>query len=367
MKKKRREAAVIIVVAIVFFALSIICLIKEEGRVSLTERRDLAQFPKLNAESLLTGTFMEEFETYARDQFPFRDDFRSLKAVTALGIFGKKDNNDIYYVQGHLSRLDYPLNPAQQDYALKKMEYIYRTWLEGSSGRLFLAIIPDKNYYLAGTDYPVMDYEALFSYIQEQASYLSPIDLVDCLDEEDYYYTDTHWRQERILPVAERLAAAMGVTWEAEYEENRIEQPFYGVYAGQSGLPVEPDTIVYLTNDVLKNCRVISYDTGKPEEKAIYDEEKLSGEDLYEFFLSGAEALMTIENPQADENRELIVFRDSFGSSLIPLLVPAYAKITVVDTRYINSSLLGEFITFEDQDVLFLYSTMLLNNSMGMK
>ena len=64
---------------------------------------------------------------------------------------------------------------------------------------------------------------------------------------------------------------------------------------------------------------------------------------------------------------ELIVFRDSFGSSLIPLLAEEYEKITLVDIRYISSSLLGEFISFDGQQVLFLYSSLLLNSSMGMK
>ena len=42
-------------------------------------------------------------------------------------------------------------------------------------------------------------------------------------------------------------------------------------------------------------------------------------------------------------------------------------KITVVDIRYIQSGFVGNFVDFDKGDVLFLYSTTLLNNSMAMR
>lgn len=67
--------------------------------------------------------------------------------------------------------------------------------------------------------------------------------------------------------------------------------------------------------------------------------------------------MLTIENPAAPNGQDLIVFRDSFGSSLIPLLAEGFHTITVIDTRYIQPSLLGNYVDFEGKDVLFLYST----------
>ena len=77
--------------------------------------------------------------------------------------------------------------------------------------------------------------------------------------------------------------------------------------------------------------------------------------------------MLTIENPDYNGTKELIVFRDSYGSSLIPLLATGYSKITVVDTRYISPKLLSQYIEFKDQDVLFMYSTLIINNSETMK
>ena len=43
----------------------------------------------------------------------------------------------------------------------------------------------------------------------------------------------------------------------------------------------------------------------------MYDFEKGEGRDPYELFLSGSLSYITIENPSAQTNRELIIFRDS--------------------------------------------------------
>ena len=94
------------------------------------------------------------------------------------------------------------------------------------------------------------------------------------------------------------------------------------------------------------------------------------GKDPYEMFLSGARvSIVTIENPNATSDRELIVFRDSFGSSLIPLLAEGYSKITAVDIREISPHMLqNNGVDVENaDDILFIYSTLIINNSAELK
>ena len=78
-------------------------------------------------------------------------------------------------------------------------------------------------------------------------------------------------------------------------------------------------------------------------------------------------SLLTVDNPNARTDRELVIFRDSFGSSLAPLLLEGYSRVTLVDIRYLSPSQLGNFLTFYRQDVWFLYSTSVLNNSSTLK
>ena len=120
-----------------------------------------------------------------------------------------------------------------------------------------------------------------------------------------------------------------------------------------------------MKSQVLDACSVYDHETGKTG--SVYDLSKLYSRDLYDVYLSGARALLTIENPYGQTGKELIVFRDSFGSSMVPLLVQDYSKVTLVDTRYISSSLLDQFLEFHGQDVLFLYSTLILNSSSAIK
>ena len=157
----------------------------------------------------------------------------------------------------------------------------------------------------------------------------------------------------------------MGISFDAKYQVKEAEPSFYGVYYGQAALPMEADVLYTLHNDLLDGCKVYNYETN--QYGGIYDEEKLKGKDPYETYLSGPVSLLRIENPQAETDQELIVFRDSFGSSLTPLLVQGYKTVTLVDVRYISGSMLSRFIDFHGQDVLFLYSTLLLNQSLGMK
>ena len=62
-----------------------------------------------------------------------------------------------------------------------------------------------------------------------------------------------------------------------------------------------------------------------------------------------------------------MLFRDSYGSSLAPLLLQSYSKVTLVDIRYLHPDQVGSYVNFQDQDVLFLYSTLILNNGRSLK
>ncbi len=357
------------VLGLFLLALSLWCWLKPADDYSESERRALAQMPKFNAETVFSGRFMTDFETYTLDQFPMRDGFRSVKAVSELYAFRKMDNNDIYITDsGVLSKLEYPMNTAMLDHAAERFEYLYNTYMKDTDCKVYFSIIPDKNYVTARLNgHLKMDYAALEDYMLEKTSYMEYIDIFPFMSLADYYKTDTHWRQENITDVAQHIGESMGVELSGVYDYNHLQYPFYGVYSDQSALPVEPEHLIYLTSDVLDGCTVTSWNTGMPVKTEMYNMEKAAGPDAYDMFLNGADALLVIENPMAETDRELVVFRDSFGSSLSPLLVEGYAKVTVVDIRYIQSSLVGQFVDFDAQDVLIIYSTMLLNSSMGLK
>ena len=365
--KKYLRYATLFVVAALWLALVVAAWLKPAGDISDAERRKLAQFPKISASTVLDGAFMDSFEDYAVDQFPLRQSFRQLKSYFHYYVLGQKDNNGIYIAQGSAAKLEYPLNETSVANAGAHFTKIYELYLRDSENICF-AVVPDKGYYLAPeAGYPVLDYEAMVSMLEQQLPWAKFVDLRDTLDADSYYRTDTHWRQEMLLDAATVLCDSLGIQppREEDYTQNPVEQPFYGVYYGQAALPMKPDAMYLLESPLLDGCSVYNLETGKTT--GIYDLDKLSGRDAYDVYLSGAAALLTIENPQGQPGRELIVFRDSFGSSMVPLLLQDYEKVTVVDTRYLAADLLGEYIEFSGQDVLFLYSTLILNSSTTLK
>ena len=209
-----------------------------------------------------------------------------------------------------------------------------------------------------------MDYQKLSGIVDGKLSRMTKIEIADLLSLEDYYTTDTHWKQESITDVADRILEKMDNHIYAAYEQQSAGD-FYGVYYGQSALDIDPDELIYLTNGTIKNCEVYNYEnSGKGE---VYDMNQLDSMDLYGVFLSGPVSLLEITNPEQSNGRELVVFRDSFGSSLSPLLIAGYEKITLVDIRYIMPQTLSKYIEFNNQDVLFIYSTMIINSSSTLK
>lgn len=331
----------------------------EKADYSESERRVLAKFPEVTVECVLSGRFSAEFEEYAVDAFPIRDVWRRVKAYVKTGILAQKDNNGIYMADGHLSKIEYPMNEKMLDHAIQVFANVKDKYLKDNE--VYLAVVPDKNRYLADEKgYLSLDYDIFTEYVKQGLDFAKYIEIADLLSADDYYKTDTHWKQENLVDVAERIAKEMGAELTQDYHTENLVIPFYGVYVGQSALVCKPDSISYLTNDVLERVTVEGA-------KAVYDMDKAKGKDAYEMFLSGNQPIITMRDSENAEGNRLIVFRDSFGSSIAPLLMSGYSEIVLIDLRYISSDMLGQYVDFENADVLFLYSTLMLNNSLGMK
>ncbi len=365
--------------------MSVIC---PKETVSEAERRRLAEKPALTLESVLDKSFMENIEKYLLDHFPFRNAFRRVKAHFSYDVLLQKENNDIYTAGAHASKLDYELKETSVRRLAEKMTGLRETYFPGQA--FCYAVVPDKNYFLARENgFPAMDYGRMLAVLtaeMEKAGGARYMDILSGLAIDDYYHTDTHWRQERLFGTADTLLDAFGVddvssVQEADYQANAV-QDFYGVYYGQAALPMEPDTIVYLTNEVTESAFVWSleenFQGGKvvlPDEAGavlmpVYRTDKLGDAmslDKYDLFLGGASSLQVIRSPEAATDRRLIVFRDSYTSSLAPLLLGAYREITLIDLRYINSALIGDYVDFADADILFLYNTAIVNQSEMLK
>ena len=369
--EKIKNIILICAMSLLLLSLSLGLAFLPKETFSTSERRTLAKMPEVSLDSFLRGKFVSGFEDYTLDHFPMRDGFRTLKAINENFVFAKMDNGGLYLSDGYISKLEYPLDEEMIKYASDKFVAVKDKYLSESGGNVYMSVVPDKNMFLAEkSGHLSLDYDMLTKILRSgtDGQGIEYIDIYQLLDAGDYYRTDTHWRQEKITDVADKLLSEMGAERTgAKYTERELDTPFYGVYYGQAAIPVKPDRIKYLESDILSDCTVDVLGATGNGVKSVYNMEKAGGKDPYEMFLSGAQSIITIENPHFEGEKKLVVFRDSFGSSLAPLLIEGYSKITLVDIRYIDSSLIGSYVDFENTDALFIYSTIMLNTAKILK
>ncbi len=364
--KKAKNILTVAVFALILVGFGLWHMILPDADVSISERRDLAQAPALTAKTLFNREFSDKLETYLVDQFPLRESFRSLNASFRFSFLRQLDSNGYWTRDGVIYKTEKTTDEAQIKYAARLYNSLISSEL--SDCNVYFTVIPDKSYYADDTVHPRLDYTRLIEIMKANVQGAEYIDILDTLSIDKYYRTDTHWRQQDLFDTVERLASAMGVdeylTPASDYTPHELS-PFYGVYLRQAAMPVEPETLTYLTGSYTDNALVSG-----PEYKSsgVYATEKFDGMDGYDVFLSGTQAIIEIECPDARTDRHLYLFRDSFGSSLAPLLTGAYAKITVIDLRYVTSAYLPTIVDFAPgSDVLFANSTLVLNTAMIMR
>lgn len=388
-----KNIVLVIIAGIFVFGAFAVNLFTPDETISISERRELANLPtfsftkiKENVDKIIeksgdevslietyikqfdneVESFTQNFEKYTLDHFVGRDAYRTLKAFVAFNIFNQSDNNKIYIADGHASEYFDTLKEGDINAAIKAYNKLYEKFLKGMN--VYYSIIPDKNYFIAEENgYPVVDYEQFEKMITDGVNKnIKYIDIFDELTIDDYYKTDIHWRQENLDKVINKLASNMNFKPYNNYTENELEG-FYGVYYGQSALPMTSETLKYYTADFMEDVTVKFFDTEewKYVEKEMYDLEGYKGVDPYDIYLHGPEPAIVIENPNAASDKELILFRDSFGSSLAPLLINGYKKITILDLRYMDTRLYtDEIVEFnKGQDVLIMNCTSVLNNA----
>lgn len=361
MNDKIKDIVVTIIFLFTVISLFLINVIKKDTDISVAERRKLATMPELTTKSLFDGTYFKKFDSYVTDQFVERDAFRKIKIDIELSTKG--EYNNLYLYDDYIIEEIFPLNSNSINNLTSKINYIKDTYLNDNSN-IYYTIIPDKNYFVNNGNLK-LDYNKLQDMMKSNLTNLNYINIFDKLTLDNYYKTDTHWKEEDLFNVANTIANQMNFDITNNNNVVNTITTFKGSYAGRLSVTKDIDTIKTISNPSTLNSSVYNYETKKYTD--IYDYTKINSLDKYDIYLSGAVPIIDITNNNTSSDKELIVFRDSYGSSLIPLLIEGYKKITVIDIRYISSKILNKYIDFNDQDVLFMYSILTINNSFSIR
>jgi hypothetical protein len=361
---KRANLIVVSTFVLLIVGITAADLIVPPRDISVAERRKLAQQPTFSFEHALNGRFAREYASFLQDQVVLRDGLRALKAFVELRVLRKRENNGVYVVDGNLYDRFYGINTT---YIERAADLIGQIIAESDAERVYLSIIPSKAQTLVDQDkYLLSDQGEIAGTLKTRvnATYINLMDLVQDGEAELYYRTDHHWTTQGAIQAYKTLIAAMGYEPIDDYSLEQIADSYVGSNYGKAALPsIQKDSIYLAHNALLDGLRVCRYESAETLDcfDSVYFREKAGGLDPYDVFLGGASPIIAIENDRALSGKELVIWKDSYAHALAPFLAQHFAKVTLLDLRYVRRVYIQEHFDLHGKTVLFLYSTTILN------
>ena len=119
----------------------------------------------------------------------------------------KNNYHDVYVYNDYLIKQEYPLNESSLKNLIDRITSISNKYLNNS--KKYYSVVPDKNYFVNNGNLK-MNYDLLISKMNNELSSFNYIDIMNSLSLEDYYYSDSHFKQENIVKVANVILKKMG-------------------------------------------------------------------------------------------------------------------------------------------------------------
>ncbi len=359
MKAKKHELFLTVAFCGFLCLMLLLFLLAPKESYSQREKRYLTEFPTLTWDSLASGQFSQDLESYMADHMPGRDFFVGLNAYTNL-LTGRQAAADIYVTaDGRLVEAPTAWDEAA---AQKNMDAIHQ-FAASVDGEISLMVVPSAGFWAADTiAHAAASYQddvILRKLYTIAGPTIQTIDLLtlyqtqaapECL----YYRTDHHWTSRGAY-----LAYTAYCEDAKSQSHFRIEtvSGFQGSTYSRSALWLTAPESLELWHGSHK-ITVSNAETAERHDGPFYVN-RLEETDKYTVFLDGNHSLVRLHNPAG--SGKLLVVRDSYGSCLGPFLAESYEEVILVDLRYYKQPV-SQLLAAEDiQDVLICYS---LNNFM---
>lgn len=350
--KKNYLLYVFLSIVLVF---TIIDMVTPDKKFSDLENRNLKTKVKFTMKDFLDGTFSKQYEEYINDQFIGRNQWINLKSRSEY-ILGKVENNGIVY--GKDNYFFEKLNDINEDRVEYNIEGINK-FIENRKENISFMIIPSsyevyKDKLPIGA--PVVNQEKVIKDIYYKIIGSNKINLLSIMkknrNEYIYYRTDHHWTTYgAYLGYKEFIESIGGTPIDINKLNKKSIDNFYGSYFSRSkAFNSIADTLDYYEfKDIEMKIEDEVYDN-------LYDYEYLNTRDKYSMFLRGNNGLTIIKNKRLSNGKKLVIFKDSFGNSMVPFLTMNFEEIHVVDLRAFMINV-NTYIGNNDFDeILIMYS-----------
>ena len=303
---------------------------------SPAERRVLRAFPKAQSLSLAHWTWDDDMEEYLSDHLVLRDALTGISAYMRL-LAGTERFSDIYVTRaGQLVESPVPATQENLTSLAKNLRHLDELAAREGKG-LFLLVPPSAGYAarenLPGYLAPLYADDELLRQA-DACAHLRPVDLIPALTEGQgarFYRTDNHWNADGAYAAYAAFLQAKGLA-PAAPEEIRYEtyDDFHGSTLSRSALWLTPHEPIRYP---LPPCDYeVEIDGGAPAQD-LYHREALTSYDPYDLFFGGNFGRVKLTNRSGGEG-SLLLIKDSFANALVPLLLPHYRTILMIDPRF---------------------------------
>ncbi|MBQ8579410.1 MAG: hypothetical protein IJ448_01795 [Oscillospiraceae bacterium] len=360
MKKANFEQKLICILFCGFLAvMTVLMFFLPKADFSELEKRELASSPVLNWESLTSGQFGEDAETFMADHMPGRNFFVGLNAYFEL-LTGRQITKDYYLSGDRLFTAPVEWNQAQIDLNLK---YINK-FAAAQNQPVDLILVPSAGFIIGDTGFskPYLDGEyidAIYGLTDENIRCVDLVSLFKAEADPDslYYRTDHHWTSYGAYLAAAGYMGSLGRDFPAK-EAFSVEtaQDFRGSAYSSAGLwlvkgePIE----MWSTGAPIKVEASTAPDV---VHDGVFYTEKLQEADKYTVFLGGNQPLVRLKNENNAGKGKILVIRDSYANCMGPFLAESYAEVVMMDLRYFKTTTASKLIEQEGFDeILICYS-----------
>lgn len=307
--------------------------------------------------------FKDDFETFLSDHLAGRELW--VKFSNGIQrISGKQEINGVFTVDDQMIQL---LKPFSQEQFLDNINAMDSFAERFPDKQMYLMIAPTVQELYTNKIPSYMSYLSERVVIDTAYKSLVNVGTIDCrsfmtngTDEYLYYRTDHHWTSLGAYRAYQSAAKSLGYTAYglSSFNIETVSSDFRGtLYSKTLDDSITPDSIEYYT--LTKNepqVKMTCINGSKVEEyDSLYVRDFLEQKDKYSSFTGSNVPVVTIET-NVDNDKTLLVIKDSYAHSLVPFLSKHYSKITMVDMRYINTDL-NQLIRFNDySQVLFMFN-----------
>ena len=348
---------------LLLFGLTIASILCPKRKFSEMENRTLAQLPAVSAESVFSGRFESEYETYLTDQFVLRDKWIALRTAAERASL-KQEVHDVYFAKDEYL-IEKHAGVFTSDQAKANVNFMH-TFAGKYVPRLGEAhvsfmfvpnavkILESKLPPLAAPYDEAVYLSQLKSVLPEGTWFDAGQVLSSHADEQIYYRSDHHWTTLGAFYVFKAWAAQQGLgeVSENDYIVTRVTDSFSGTLASKIGIATRPDSIeIYEPKDPVDY--VLTYNRTEDVRSSVYQPYVLEGKDKYAYFFGGNYGFIQAKT-ELNTGRRLLVIKDSYAHCFAPFLFSYYDEVDLLDLRYYNSSL-EDLITQEGYtDILVL-------------